>query len=727
MVEEIKIQDNFVPPATRDTLGGIIVGENLSITEDGILSSLGGSQSTSGLNLFDVIIRNSLIDTSTNFSVGLSGEKIEFSKFPSAVNRIKLDWQSTSSLNYAYLGPTGNAVKCTVANGKACGFFNRGYYSVPEQRLGEANTWSIECIFSYEYSAQQGVFGMSAGQDYKQVVIQLDRNKTQLYLSSTGSGWNIANGTAGITALVIGKLYKVKLEFTGTQYIVYITDLETGVTTTETTVNNSNKVFVSGTAHAFGNNIYGSSSQNHLYGYIDITSIKIYKNNNLSFEGAKYIPYKISTSGRKIVDVQYKDLVEEYYRLNGNADFYSFDVVNNDYFYLPKQGKGDIILQHRAEGTFQPANNSMYYTIWDNGFCEVGATNWYLTDNWTICFPFNWADTLYSINGGHIVTDAHANLGVNTQYVDKVVGNFDGSYGGYVNWCASGFIDLNSLKISIPTKYVYYFLANSEQPISLRNYEQELDEYTNKCKADIRSINVVPIAMRPYVPYPVTDFTLLTGELNCDGTELSVWNDIKIKFDEYTTSGGISGGNPKGIPWVDFSTYDSIKQSTGNTGCAFWGYDEQNNLLRTPCIMDGTVVSGAITKNGYFQTLRDQMPSMIARAGYVASNNSFRQQTINAMESWTATQYQSSTCAANSDTLGRGINVVKNDTNEVRNKQVCYPWRVNISNIYVPATEVQWTDFVNSLQGKANVSQIQELSKSRVWVSDWTSYTTGGG
>ena len=53
-----------LPPATRTDLGGIIVGNNLEITTDGVLSATGGGGPTGPIYAVDVIYDNTASGTS---------------------------------------------------------------------------------------------------------------------------------------------------------------------------------------------------------------------------------------------------------------------------------------------------------------------------------------------------------------------------------------------------------------------------------------------------------------------------------------------------------------------------------------------------------------------------------------------------------------------------------------------------------------------------------------
>ncbi len=82
---------------------------------------------------------------------------------------------------------------------------------------------------------------------------------------------------------------------------------------------------------------YGSGSDNNLYlttGSIDLNVSRIYVEGSLIYQPCLKIPYTQSKTGSKIVDVAYRDRVQDMYEQFGYAPYYTIDEENND-FTLP--------------------------------------------------------------------------------------------------------------------------------------------------------------------------------------------------------------------------------------------------------------------------------------------------------------------------------------------------------------------------------------------------------
>lgn len=82
---------------------------------------------------------------------------------------------------------------------------------------------------------------------------------------------------------------------------------------------------------------YGSGSDNNLYlttGSIDLNVSRIYVEGSLIYQPCLKIPYTQSKTGSKIVDVAYRDRVQDMYEQFGYAPYYTIDETNND-FTLP--------------------------------------------------------------------------------------------------------------------------------------------------------------------------------------------------------------------------------------------------------------------------------------------------------------------------------------------------------------------------------------------------------
>lgn len=78
----------------------------------------------------------------------------------------------------------------------------------------------------------------------------------------------------------------------------------------------------------------GDSTLLNFSGSIDLNSIKVYSNGNLIYQPCLKIPYTESKTGSKIVDVAYRDRVQDLYEQTGEALFYTIDEENQN-FTLP--------------------------------------------------------------------------------------------------------------------------------------------------------------------------------------------------------------------------------------------------------------------------------------------------------------------------------------------------------------------------------------------------------
>ena len=95
-------------------------------------------------------------------------------------------------------------------------------------------------------------------------------------------------------------------------------------------------LYNSGSVGYLGGNL--NSGDQIFNGSIDLNSFKIYVDGNLVYQPCLKIPYTEASSGSKIVDVAYRDRVQDLYEQTGEALFYTLDEQNKN-FTLPS---GDI-------------------------------------------------------------------------------------------------------------------------------------------------------------------------------------------------------------------------------------------------------------------------------------------------------------------------------------------------------------------------------------------------
>ena len=93
---------------------------------------------------------------------------------------------------------------------------------------------------------------------------------------------------------------------------------------------------ISGINSWSGNFVIGNRTNDlrMFYGSIDLNSFKIYVDDQLVYQPCLKIPYTLSKTGSKIVDVAYRDRVIDLYEQEGQAGYYTIDEENQN-FTLP--------------------------------------------------------------------------------------------------------------------------------------------------------------------------------------------------------------------------------------------------------------------------------------------------------------------------------------------------------------------------------------------------------
>ena len=118
------------------------------------------------------------------------------------------------------------------------------------------------------------------------------------------------------------------------------------------------------------------------YGSIDLNSFKIYVDGNLVYQPCLKIPYTLSKTGSKIVDVAYRDRVQDMYEQTGVAPYYTIDETNQN-FTLPmgeiygmiesvRSSKLDIPSRYIVEISDKSLMPS-WYVVYNDGWCEQGG------------------------------------------------------------------------------------------------------------------------------------------------------------------------------------------------------------------------------------------------------------------------------------------------------------------------------------------------------------------
>ena len=157
-----------------------------------------------------------------------------------------------------------------------------------------------------------------------------------------------------------GEYYDFGFEWTGTNYIATYKKANDKTYKTVYNVANSNPLTNSGIIQ-IGNSFYSADE------YVDLNYVKFDANGNLNYQSCLKIPYTEASSGSKIVDVAYRDRVQDLYEQTGEALFYTIDEQNQN-FTLPM---GDIY------GMIERKNNELNnpFSLFDYKYADAPIYN----------------------------------------------------------------------------------------------------------------------------------------------------------------------------------------------------------------------------------------------------------------------------------------------------------------------------------------------------------------
>ena len=228
---------------------------------------------------------------------------------------------------------TVNGTLSEVGGGIYSGFSGSNYLSKAYELTNDYNTLEIdfgEIIMSasahgqWFFDARETVSSITKGVWFQFT----DGRLLKMFLGSGDSNWDIASGTVSTIAYPLNKKIRVKLVFTGTQYILY-SSIDGADWQAAITVDSTKKVSFDTTIK-----LGTDGSANSLDGFYDVNGVKIIKDGNIVYQACLKVPYTLSNTGSKIADIYYYNRVADIYEQFGNAPYYCLDEVNSA-FSLP--------------------------------------------------------------------------------------------------------------------------------------------------------------------------------------------------------------------------------------------------------------------------------------------------------------------------------------------------------------------------------------------------------
>ena len=221
--------------------------------------------------------------------------------------------------------------------GVASGFSNRSYITTPTINWG--NTFTLELKLNIgalggsnlAYAATTNNQGLNLG---------ITRNGKLVQRVGNGSSW-VSGEITGITTFSANDVIYIKYTYDGTAYTLYSsTNGETWITecsyTSETNVFPDGKTINIGIGRAAAYATYINGSTDLSKFSITVDGKEVFNGNKTGLDviNGIEIPYTLSKTGSKIVDVAYRDRVIDLYEQEGQAGYYTIDEENKN-FTLP--------------------------------------------------------------------------------------------------------------------------------------------------------------------------------------------------------------------------------------------------------------------------------------------------------------------------------------------------------------------------------------------------------
>ena len=198
-------------------------------------------------------------------------------KLYSLVKNNKTYYKYGTELNATVVGSP------TIVDGVVSGFVtDSAYLRLSNVFAPENKSW--EMVFRCRATAAGYLFGQQTTNVHTPQLCVLSTGALMTYISSNTSGWDIANGVSSTSLIDFNKWYYIKTEFTGTQYIISVS--ENGLEYTPyITINSTLNIYKTSEFIRIG----GDKGNNHWSDSIDLTKSYIKINNKDWWHGTKAV------------------------------------------------------------------------------------------------------------------------------------------------------------------------------------------------------------------------------------------------------------------------------------------------------------------------------------------------------------------------------------------------------------------------------------------------------
>ena len=271
-------------------------------------------------------------------------------------------------------------------DGVASGFSSSAYLTLPIIFQPSNKKWEIDfTITPNSINTHNDFFGSSSGIDYNHIGLGVSTNgKFSLFLSSTGTSWDIASNKQGTTSIKTGTLYYLKLIYNGTSYKLYSSTNNIDWIT-EISIDNPIAVYQNTAVQSLGVNKVSSANYFPFTGSIDLSKFSITVDGVKVFSGEKS---RVKLSTEEYTDYDFVlNTSDETFRLPLKT-LHSDDAVKGLYLYfyvgetvqnanLIDAGRIGEQLANKQDKcvhvtkTYQ--NGSSWYRVYSDGWCEQGG------------------------------------------------------------------------------------------------------------------------------------------------------------------------------------------------------------------------------------------------------------------------------------------------------------------------------------------------------------------
>ena len=293
-----------------------------------------------GLTLFDPVIKDHVLTYPEGKGLALQGTYVyknavagERYGYPDFYNKCLEEYKNSQvTANVPNVNITGT-LECV--NGILSGFNASARADVPTEF--DPSSYSWEMVFKVKTGSDITTNNdIASGYDYA-FVIRINSGKLRLYLSTDGTSWNLASGIDGTYALSTNTEYYVKLEFTGTNYILSIST--NGIEYTQD-INVAGTGLITPRIMTIGCRATTSGISVPFLGSIDLNESYININGERWWNGG--LLYK-NSNGHVFYNIADKQLVDDIFASTGMAWMYGIDQANERIFVITGLSNSEIL------------------------------------------------------------------------------------------------------------------------------------------------------------------------------------------------------------------------------------------------------------------------------------------------------------------------------------------------------------------------------------------------